>query len=121
MAYEALTGRPPFHGRSQQQVLTAHLTEPPPPLGSRAPQVPPALGALVMRCLAKSPADRPQSAKEIVRELEGLGSTGTTGAHPSFSRRSRSALIGAWPWSRLWERSPVAGCCPVGRRSWTEG
>ena len=92
MAYEALTGHPPFHGRSQQQVLTAHLTEPPPPLIERAPQLPPALAALVMRCLAKAPDDRPQSATEIVREFEGLGSTGTTGARPALARRSRVSL-----------------------------
>jgi serine/threonine-protein kinase len=94
MAYEALTGKPPFHGRSQQQVLTAHLTEPPAPLGERAPNVPPALAALVMRCLAKSPAERPQSATEIVRELEGLGGVPRTAARPKRSRRSKLAVAG---------------------------
>jgi serine/threonine-protein kinase len=93
MAYEALAGRPPFHGRSQQQILTAHLTEPPPPLGEVAPGLPPGLAALVMRCLAKSPGDRPQSASEIVRELESLGAS-ASGAQPAPRvRRARGAIL----------------------------
>ena len=93
MSYEALSGRPPFHGKSQQQVLTAHLTETPTPLAERNPQVPAPLAALVMQCLAKSPADRPQTASEIVRDLEAIGS-GSTGARPALARRSRVVLAG---------------------------
>ena len=52
--------------------MAAHLTEPPPPLAERRPDVPPALAALIMRLLAKQPDDRPQSAGEIVRALDAL-------------------------------------------------
>ncbi|MGH7718120.1 MAG: serine/threonine-protein kinase, partial [Gemmatimonadaceae bacterium] len=47
MAYEVLTGKPPFHGRSPQALFTAHLTETSAPLRERAPSVPPSLEALV--------------------------------------------------------------------------
>ena len=61
MAYEMLCGRPPFSGMSPQQVLAAHVTLPPAPLNAQRASVPPALNALVMRCLEKKPADRVQT------------------------------------------------------------
>jgi serine/threonine-protein kinase len=78
MAYELLTGRAPFAGRSPQRTLAAHLTETPEPIAELRPDVPPALGELVMRCLAKDPAKRPQSASEIAAALDALSTT-TTG------------------------------------------
>jgi serine/threonine-protein kinase len=70
VAYEMLAGEPPFTGASPHQVLAAHATRTPEPLARRRPSVPPALAALVMRCLEKRAADRPQSAEEVLRELE---------------------------------------------------
>src|SRR4249919_3841300 len=58
MAYELLAGRPPFTGRSSQEVLAAHLTQLPEMVSSLRPAVPEALAAIVMKCLAKRPADR---------------------------------------------------------------
>jgi len=69
MAYEILTGQRPFVGRTAQELLVAHITRPPPPITDRRLDLPPALAALVMRCLAKSPADRP-SASEAVEQLD---------------------------------------------------
>ena len=40
-------------------MIAAHLTEPPPPLQERRPDLPPALAALVMQCLAKHPDSAP--------------------------------------------------------------
>ena len=71
VAYELLAGRPPFTGATPQQVLAAHVTAAPEPVTTyRA--VPPPLAALVMRCLEKRPADRWQSAEELVPQLEAL-------------------------------------------------
>src|SRR2546426_10167788 len=67
LAYEMLAGRPPFIGPSPQSVLAAHVTSQPDPVTKYRDSVPPALAALVMRCLAKHPADRFQSAGEIGR------------------------------------------------------
>jgi eukaryotic-like serine/threonine-protein kinase len=69
-AYEMLTGRPPFCDSSPRKLLTAHLTEAPEPVLARRPDTPPALAAMVMACLEKEPADRPQTAKELLRVLE---------------------------------------------------
>jgi serine/threonine-protein kinase len=60
-AYEALAGHPPFRGNAQQ-ILAAHLTRRPEVLSSLRPTVPAAVASLVMQCLEKNPADRPQSA-----------------------------------------------------------
>ena len=70
LAYEMLTGAPPFTGRSPQQVMAAHITERPVPIEDRRADVPPALSALIMQCLAKDPADRPADAAALVSALE---------------------------------------------------
>ena len=80
MGYELLTGRPPFTGGGSQQVLAAHITQVPDPVAARRPAVPPALAAVIMRCLEKRPADRYQTAEELLAQLEPLAghSGGTT-------------------------------------------
>jgi serine/threonine-protein kinase len=72
VAYEMLAGVPPFGDRPARALLTAHLLEAPPPLAERRPDLPPALGALVMRLLAKDPADRPGRADDVLRALDAL-------------------------------------------------
>jgi len=69
MAFEILTGLRPFVGRTAQELLVAHIMRPPPPIMDRRLDLPPALATLVMRCLSKSPADRP-SASEAVEQLD---------------------------------------------------
>jgi tetratricopeptide (TPR) repeat protein/tRNA A-37 threonylcarbamoyl transferase component Bud32 len=69
MAYELLAGHPPFHDRSPQRVLAAQMSEAPKPIASLRPDAPAALCDLVMRCLAKEPDDRPQSAAEVIVAL----------------------------------------------------
>ena len=66
VAYELLTGRTPFAGLTPQQVLAAHVTETPAPMTRYRPSLSPALQAVVMKCLAKHPADRWQSAQELL-------------------------------------------------------
>jgi serine/threonine protein kinase len=73
VGYELLSGRPPFSGLTPQQVLAAHVTEPPVPITKHRPNVPAALASLIMRCLEKKPADRWQTAEEIRIQLESLG------------------------------------------------
>jgi tRNA A-37 threonylcarbamoyl transferase component Bud32/TolB-like protein/tetratricopeptide (TPR) repeat protein len=71
LAYECLSGEPPFAGRPTRSLLAAQLTETPEPLARRRPNLPPALTTLVMRCLEKRPADRPQTAGEVLSVLDG--------------------------------------------------
>ena len=85
MAYELLTGRPPFVGATPQQVLAAHVTEAPDAVGKRRPGIPAALEAVIMRCLAKRPADRWQTAGDLHAALEPLA-TPSTGITPTQTR-----------------------------------
>ena len=71
VAYELLAARPPFTGASPQQILAAHVTAAAEPVTTHR-AMPPALAALVMRCLEKRPADRPQSAEELITQLEAV-------------------------------------------------
>jgi len=72
MAYEMLTGSHPFAGRTMQQMLAAHAVEKPEPIERRRRSVPHALAALVTRCLEKRPADRPQSAADLLATLDSV-------------------------------------------------
>src|SRR5206468_5952434 len=63
--YRMLTGRLPFDGTSGMQVVLAHLSDTPPAPRTLAPDLPPALEAVVLRAMAKDPADRFQSADEL--------------------------------------------------------
>ena len=93
MAYEMLAGRSPFAGRSSQQMLTAHVTEVPLGIDRVRPAVPPALAELVMRCLEKRAADRPQSARELLVALDAVG-TPTASTSASLGTARRQWVIG---------------------------
>ena len=82
MAFELLTGKPPFHGRTPSRILGAHMGEAPPQLSELRPDAPAALNDLVMRCLAKDPGGRPQTAAEIIAALNGVTSGSGMSALP---------------------------------------
>jgi len=92
MAYEMLTGRPPFTNLSPHQMLAAHITEPVGPITDARPSLPPALAELVMRCLEKNPPDRPQTAAEIYQVLESLATTSGSATVTSASATLRHVL-----------------------------
>jgi eukaryotic-like serine/threonine-protein kinase len=70
--YEMLTGKPPFMGDLPAAVLHQHVRVAPKPPRALNPNVPPALDALVLEMLAKSPEDRPQTAAEVRDRLAAL-------------------------------------------------
>jgi tetratricopeptide (TPR) repeat protein/tRNA A-37 threonylcarbamoyl transferase component Bud32 len=76
MAYEALTGAPPFAGMGPQQQLVAQMSTTPEAVTVRRPEAPPALAALVAQCLEKDAADRPASAAAVVAALDAIAHTG---------------------------------------------
>lgn len=76
MAYEMVCGRTPFHDRATHQLIMAHIAEPPEPIERLVPLVPPPVAHLVMRCLSKNPADRPQTAREILEDLDDVDLSG---------------------------------------------
>ena len=67
--YEMLAGRRPFRGNSSNEVLAAILRDEPEPLEKAAPNVPAPLRWIVERCLAKEPAERYDSTRDLGREL----------------------------------------------------
>jgi hypothetical protein len=71
LAYFLLTGQPPFAGRSAVRMLAAHLYEPPTPLLSQRPDVTEELQTIVLRCLAKTTAERFASARHLESALAG--------------------------------------------------
>ncbi|MFN8572106.1 MAG: FlgO family outer membrane protein [Gemmatimonadaceae bacterium] len=97
VGYELLTGEPPFVRFSPQRVMAAHLSETPVPVTERRADVPPLLARLVMQALAKEPADRPQDARLLVRELEGAFTPGaeTPAVVAPPKGASRLRIIGA--------------------------
>jgi eukaryotic-like serine/threonine-protein kinase len=77
--YELLTGSPPFSGRPTHAILAAHASELPEAVTRRRAATPPGLAALVMRMLEKRAADRPQDADEVLRALESLEFSSSSG------------------------------------------
>jgi serine/threonine-protein kinase len=99
LAYEMLTGRPPFTGPTVQAILAAHMTEEPQSLRQRRASVSPALDQVVLKCLAKHSADRWQSADELLHQLESLV-TPSGGVTPTDTRPVKATTVGV-PNTRL--------------------
>src|SRR5512135_274947 len=70
LSYELLTYRKPFRGEHLSTILYKILNENPEPMAQIAPEVPPALVAVVHRALAKHPAERYQSMEDLRKDLQ---------------------------------------------------
>jgi serine/threonine-protein kinase len=83
VAYWLLTGKPVFTADSTMGLLMQHARAQPTPAAERSGRpIPKALDDLVMACLAKEPADRPPSARELSRRLAAVhGNYGWTQEH----------------------------------------
>ena len=78
--YEMLSGRRPFEGDNAAGVALKRLNEPPPPLSTAARPIPPPLDAVVMRALARDPAQRYPDAAAFSHALRNWRSEGETAA-----------------------------------------
>jgi serine/threonine-protein kinase len=94
VAYEMLVGGSPYAATTPQQQMAAHLTQAPAPIHLKRPDCPPALAALIMRCLSKNPDERWQSAEDVVARL-GAVETMTPHRVSRWTRRRIAALVGA--------------------------
>ena len=74
VAYELLTGRPPFRGKTPLKVLMAQVSKPPPRPQEVNPSLPEAVGVVLLKALAKTPEDRYQSGSAFVQALRQAGS-----------------------------------------------
>jgi len=118
--YECLGGTPPFRAESVSGILVKILTEDPPPLDTRATGLPPAVGSVLGRALAKDPAARYASGAELVEALRS-SATGTArsatvtlreAAPPSASPAPVSSAPPA-PRGRMGRRLAVAAAALV--------
>jgi serine/threonine-protein kinase len=96
VAYEVLAGLHPFADiTGMRQMIAAHLSERPTPLGERVTGLPVAVTALVMKSLEKDPSLRPQSAREIVDTLSHLSYDPAHVVRTARRARSKRIAIGA--------------------------
>ncbi|MCE2954604.1 MAG: protein kinase [Gemmatimonas sp.] len=123
LAYELLTGKSPFSGASPQATLAAQLTVMPEPPHRTVSDIPEPLSELIMHCLAKDAAKRPQTAQALLATLEALPpmsghSLGVRGPSSVFAgpRRARAlgaagavAVLGALLWAVVPDRPPPRG------------
>src|SRR5215510_12431266 len=95
--YEMITGRRAFEGKSQAGLMSAILSANPPSPSRVVSGVPPALDHVIQRCLAKNPAQRWHSARDLWLELESVRDSSSPLAAP----------VAAKPRQRVWIVSAV--------------
>jgi tRNA A-37 threonylcarbamoyl transferase component Bud32 len=94
LAYRCLAGHLPFHTTSRPELANAHMTVAVPPLPDF---VPPVLGDVVLRALAKKPEDRYQTAVAFAEAVQRASGTPTAEAVPLFDTATRDAWLRAGP------------------------
>jgi serine/threonine-protein kinase len=123
--YQMLTGKPPFEGASAVVLMHCHLNEPPPRPSDKVEQIPKELDDLVVKLMAKAPADRPWDAVAVgqilkdLRERDEAGqpipmvwpepgsarsnpSRAPVGVPPSVARRKRARETAAAETGPIW-------------------
>jgi predicted Ser/Thr protein kinase len=95
LAFQALTGKPPFQGAPAAR-LFAHMNEPPPSACAVRPELRPEVDAALARAMAKKPADRFQSAGDLGRALA-AGLAGRAQVEPERTVARGAALTGVPP------------------------
>jgi serine/threonine protein kinase/beta-lactam-binding protein with PASTA domain len=95
--FELLTGEPPFTGDSPVAVAYQHVREDPKPPSSLNPNVTPALDAIVLKAMAKGPANRYQSAAEMRADLVRVLSGQRPSAPAVMTPEDRTAVLNQSP------------------------
>jgi len=114
IAYEMLTGESPFAAHSAQATFAALLTKEPLPIASVRPDIPVELSDIVMRCLAKDPSARWQTATALLEALESV-LTPATGVRPAVRPRAAGAQRALGP------SLAVSGVAAAGIAIWLLG
>jgi hypothetical protein len=103
-AFELLGGAPPFPHEDPGAVIWAHMSEPPPPLTSRRPELPAAVDGVLARALSKEPEDRYASCQDFASALCAVA---------GFAPSDREAVIGPqadhWRDETTWPGSADGG------------
>jgi eukaryotic-like serine/threonine-protein kinase len=98
VVYETLTGQPPFTGPNARAILARKLTTTPPSLRSLRPDVPAAVEQVLLRAMARQPADRYESLDALARAF---GETGVPTAVTPAGLRSIAPARSRWVGRRL--------------------
>jgi Tol biopolymer transport system component len=93
LLHEMVTGKKTFEGKSRVLLMSAIATHEPPPLSSAEPATPPALDHVVRTCLAKEPADRWQTARDLLAELQAIAAGADEGFVAAASARRRKSRL----------------------------
>jgi serine/threonine protein kinase len=80
--YELLVGRLPFISDTPYKLIIDHVSTPPPAPRSARPDLPEAVEAIILRCLAKRPEDRFATAQELAHAIESVLAALPIGAVP---------------------------------------
>jgi beta-lactam-binding protein with PASTA domain/tRNA A-37 threonylcarbamoyl transferase component Bud32 len=99
LLYELLTGRPPFLGDSPVAIAYQHVRENPVPPSRLDPEIPGWADSIVLKAMAKNPADRYQSANDmrtdIKRALSGVPVAAPTGMYSRTQRMGPATAMGS--------------------------
>lgn len=108
--YEMLTGFPPFTARTGDAVKYKHVHEPPKPLRELYPHLPPALEALVLQALAKTPERRPANMQAVISALRAVDFTepDTSSAPTILLSPAQPAIPEASPAEQSTTTTPLA-------------
>lgn len=93
LAYELFTGKPPFEHGTTHELIAAHVGTKPVPIRDVSADVPPRVEDLIMHCLEKLPANRPQNARYLLTSLE-AAQTGRDGTIRMPRVRTRGQVLG---------------------------
>ena len=112
MLYEMVTGRPPFLGDDAVAIIGQHINTPPVAPTWHNGQCPRPLEALIMRLLAKDPAERPESARDVLSTLEGvdLGDVGAGLQPTQDDPHALDSLVGGVFVGRQQEMGELKAC-----------
>ena len=101
--YRLCTAQMPFKGDTTMALLMSLAMDHPTPVHEINPEMPAELADLVMRLLAKAPAERPASAREVIQEIQAIERRGPGKGEPDAAPLPSGTAAGA---SRLPEPKP---------------
>ena len=112
MGYEMLAGQPPFVAPTAQALIAAHFTREPESLRVNRPTVPESFDAIILRCLAKRPADRFEQASELLPLLDQIAHRSGTAQVTSATRPETGSA------TFLKSSLVVIACAAIGTTLW---
>src|SRR5262249_29692392 len=98
--YEMLSGRRAFQRDTAAETMTAILKDDPPDLAASRTDLPPSLDAIVRHCLERNPAERFQSARDLIFSLRAVASG--SGSGPAIAAAAAAGRSGSWRGRGAW-------------------